>query len=628
MKTKALYLLMGLSAGLALGACTDNDTAVINGGLEDTTLTGNKAYMVVKISDVGAMTKATGADDEGEFQYGQPGEQAVADAHFYFYDDDQVFVTEASVWSDGTGKQHETDGDDEVADDNIEFNGKTVITLKGLTNNTYPTYMVTVLNRPENFTAPNSLEDFETALSNGSVETTEGGIKDADGYFTMSTTSYVMDTDSRPEYFVNVLTTDNFALEPISTDTNGDYDCTPITVYVERLAAKVTLNVGSELKETEATLDSGEKGYPITHEYTDDYQDSEDTPYYVRIDGWKLNATARYSYMVKDIKDYDWSDTTLNFTWNDASKFRSYWGKSYGYNDMTVEYPDSSADNDDSDETTGGLNKYLKYTSLSGTLTDLGDSEYCAENTNTAGTGKVITLNTSSAITSILVKATLLDANGNAQDYVNYDGLLWTPDNYKAYVLNHINSTGNLNVYYNDGDGENEEDYFQIDESYVTVGAATDEDGNKTDVDGYVRVILNEKGASTTFYKKSVSDDGTVTFTAYSGEDDDTVQAVLDAYFNDTYGKENAIYYTGGAMYYNIPIEHLNDVKGDNIAEANYGVVRNHHYYVTITDLQNLGRGIFDPEEVIIPQKEVDTYWVSSQVNILSWKIVEQTVEL
>lgn len=42
-------------------------------------------------------------------------------------------------------------------------------------------------------------------------------------------------------------------------------------------------------------------------------------------------------------------------------------------------------------------------------------------------------------------------------------------------------------------------------------------------------------------------------------------------------------------MYYNIPIEHLNNAgvaENETIPEAKYGVVRNHHYVVTIDKLE------------------------------------------
>ena len=66
------------------------------------------------------------------------------------------------------------------------------------------------------------------------------------------------------------------------------------------------------------------------------------------------------------------------------------------------------------------------------------------------------------------------------------------------------------------------------------------------------------------------------------------------------------------------------------IPVAKYGIVRNHHYVVTVNSLTKIGKGIFDPEEEIVPGKndEKDTYYVGARINILSWKIVNQNVNL
>ena len=66
------------------------------------------------------------------------------------------------------------------------------------------------------------------------------------------------------------------------------------------------------------------------------------------------------------------------------------------------------------------------------------------------------------------------------------------------------------------------------------------------------------------------------------------------------------------------------------IPVAKYGIVSNHHYVVTVNSLTKIGKGIFDPEEEIVPGKndEKDTYYVGARINILSWKIVNQNVNL
>ena len=121
------------------------------------------------------------------------------------------------------------------------------------------------------------------------------------------------------------------------------------------------------------------------------------------------------------------------------------------------------------------------------------------------------------------------------------------------------------------------------------------------------------------------------------------LNAVLSTAQNaDTWGK--SIAYTGGEMVYTIPIEHLNADKttlgdgetnpADQKREGYYGVVRNHWYRITVDSLVKMGHGIFNPGdgseenpgEPIIPDEPEDpTYYLGAKINILSWKIVNQS---
>jgi hypothetical protein len=137
-------------------------------------------------------------------------------------------------------------------------------------------------------------------------------------------------------------------------------------------------------------------------------------------------------------------------------------------------------------------------------------------------------------------------------------------------------------------------------------------------------------------------------------------------------------------MYYYAPINHLNytNTKGTadtdtnaTYAEGYYGVVRNHVYQVIVNGFKQLddpdkvpdpskpnngdgdeddptkdptnpggngdddddddepnidpGHGIEDPDEPIVPNPDEDSNWyLSTQINILSWRIVNQYVKI
>ena len=333
-----------------------------------------------------------------------------------------------------------------------------------------------------------------------------------------------------------------------------------VTVYVERLAAKVTLNVSEELPK------DANGRYPIKVTVAGEGNSagngniaSEDL--YVELLGWKLNATAKKSYIVKNI-DATWTDNDLGFTWNRPINYRSHWGKSFnygfsGYPENAVGVPANSS--------------YLNYVDLESDLTALGSPAYCAENTNT---NTIVTGNFPSAVTSALLKAKICDASGNALDFVRYNGVLFKQDSFLEYVLNVLKTKNQLDVWYKDGtDGEGNTKYTQIGKEYVKLENVGD---------GKVKVVFtNENNAS-----------------LFTGDGSDSSDQIITALNEDlAAASADAIAYNGGSMYYNIPIEHLNNgdvAENGTIPEAKYGVVRNHHYVVTINKLENIGKGIFD----------------------------------
>lgn len=571
--------LLGLLVCTALCACSNDESGIIPNDTPNV-FTGDKAYIKVRLADAGTLTRA----QEGDFEYGT-NEQSIKNASFYFYDADGVFVTQGDVWTDGSASTTTPAG-------NIEFASNNIVVLKGLDKKSYPRYMVTVLNKPTGFVHGKTLDEMQTVLADNNAEgiyypaTTDNVTTN---YFTMSTTSYT--ETNREKHFVTEVNEGNISLEPM---TDASAIANTVTVYVERLAAKVTLKVSDNLPK------DANGRYPIKVTVAGENNSagsgdiaSEDL--YVELLGWKLNATAKKSFMVKNI-DAAWMDDDLGFTWNRPTDRRSHWGKSFNYGFSG--YPENAAG-------VPANSEYLNYVDLENGLTALENPAYCAENTNT---NTIVTANFPTGVTSILLKAKVCDANGNALDLVRYNGLLFKQDSFLEYVLNVLQTRNQLDVWYANGtDEEGNARYTQIGKEYVKLEHVGD---------GKVKVVFtNEHGTS--LYAEDGSNCSDQTITALN---DDLASASADA-----------IAYNGGLMYYNIPVEHLNNgdvAENGTIPEAKYGVVRNHHYVVTIDKLEKIGRGIFDGNEKIVPGDDPDAYYVGAKINILSWKIVSQNVEL
>ncbi len=105
---------------------------------------------------------------------------------------------------------------------------------------------------------------------------------------------------------------------------------------------------------------------------------------------------------------------------------------------------------------------------------------------------------------------------------------------------------------------------------------------------------------------------------------EDAVMAMNDIFADTEQSPMWPQFYQDGLMYYNAPIEHLNNEAGAML-EAQYGVVRNHWYKVTVEDVSQLGTPIANGESVIVPQDK-DLQYLGASVNVLSWKVVEQSM--
>lgn len=81
----------------------------------------------------------------------------------------------------------------------------------------------------------------------------------------------------------------------------------------------------------------------------------------------------------------------------------------------------------------------------------------------------------------------------------------------------------------------------------------------------------------------------------------------------------------GGKAYYYVPIKHL----GNTGELAEYGIVRNHFYKITLSGIKGFGTPVYNPEQVVkpvVPTYE-DTY-LAARVQVLQWRVVNQNANL
>ena len=522
------YLFLAVAA-LGFVACTekglDNNSPANNGELE-------QSYVAISLAADDMATKA----DDGKYAEGSEAERAVKSAYVFFFKDGAAFqVTFDGTTSTNTGANNylKVDLSNNKTDmPNVSDVKDAVLVLQNYKGE-YPNQIVAVLNWDPTAQASYTLENLRakiSALGN-----------DTDGYV-MSNAVYA-DAEAKTVDAVD-LTIANIG------KTEAEALANPVTIYVERVAAKVVF-----------TADNGGK-FAVEKEI-------EGKPVYAQIKGFELYNDYQESWLIKRI-DPTWSESDLGFNWNDANWFRSYWAQSLGkaFEDNTFAW---NTDN-----------------------TAIGGHVYCGENTRNWTEDADVR-------TKVVVKAQLVDVDGNPFEVVNWYGKDYIGENDLLKVV----ANTLKNTYYTSADASTFTGLLPEDIQCV--------DRLVTDAKAYeVYFQLSSDGANKTWYKKNA--DG-----SYTDVDIPTLNAELATV-------QPALVYNDGMTYYWTDIKHL----GAQGKTAEYGVVRNHVYKVNITDITGYGTPIYDgtSDFINLEKPEDITTYVSAQINILSWRLVEHNYEL
>lgn len=342
----------------------------------------------------------------------------------------------------------------------------------------------------------------------------------------------------------------------------ADAKANPVDIYVERVVAKVQLKLTG-------TESGKENQYKVTEEST--------TPaVYAKVLGWAVTTDNRISNLLKDINT-SWTDTGLGFTWNDEPYFRSYWATT------------PSSITPTNDKTAKEIIEENKPTSPEG-ATNISIARYCQENT------------LASTHTNIIVVAQLVNENGDAQPTYKYYGENYTSENDILTLI----ANKYANVYYTKTTSSDGDVYTSI--------APTDMH--------FVATSASTGGAD--YESVAVLNNNVTIYTPNPDYDPDTAgsqpyNTVETASVNTELAKNPAQIAKDGYVYYFTPIKHL----GTTGKTGEYGVVRNHIYDVTISDIKGFGTPIYNPDKDIIPTEPQDreTY-IAARINILSWRVV------
>jgi len=502
----------------------------------------------------------------GGFANGTAAEGKINNAHFYFYDIMGNFVVEGETLSD-LGTTTNPNGS------NVERYTEATIVLRNVT--VLPYQMLVVLNLP----VADATRFPGKSLTQAQAELTNIYNNSAES-FIMTSSTYLNATNKV------VFTTSG--IEGNLKKTEAEAIANPVEAYVERLAVKGTLTMKDET--TTATMPGlFTSTTPVKAAFQGGEKEVD-----IKINGWGFSNLNKNSYYIKKI-DAGWTAPTFTWTWNSASNYRSFWAQDANYTDGV--YPVNYADlrdeggTDAITPTTAALT-YKPYNQIAATAWAAAD--YCHENTIAGSllTGK----HYMNAATNILVAAQMKLADDT--EYVTlyrFNGVLYKWADY-ANIL-----AANLNQSY-----------------------------KKTDNTAYTAADFQvpDPNIATTFTNLY---DGEIKPLLTADAVNNSIEDAINYLAGDRFITE---VFTNGCMYYSIPVEHfLNPTynktnPSDPFLVGDFGVVRNHFYQVTVTDIKKVGIGVFDVTEPIVPNYDPSTYYLAAKLNILAWQTVTQNVTL
>lgn len=560
---------------LMMSACA-SDKEEIGGGTKPGS---DPQYLAVNIVNVGATPTTRAA----EYENGTAEESAIKKVRFYFFNGDGSPYLIKNPGIEGvTGGDVKNWLEASPADDTstsgtlsqIEKITQTVLVINGV-QDAAPAAIVAVVN-------PGTVE--ATTLQNeegGDVMRLSELRYSAVGrkfYNKDATTGAVSDFVMSNSVYVNAGEDVCASLVAGHVTTSAETaKAKPVDIYVERVVAKVTADVDNNAFE----LGNGTNWEADKYGTKTAVGKSGDYDVYAVIEGWGLASENGKAEVEKQVNK-TWADGTLGFTpWTTADYHRCFWEKSVGFDAGMGANPPINP-------TFNQLNAKMR------------DVLYTLPNTPES---KVTDLKNND-LTKLAVAATLKykDASNNWHyaEICRYNGVsILGIDNLKRQVAL------TFSQYYTSTDGAT---YTQLSKDDINF-----KDPDATTQQYLVTPTLADAPTGTKYYTKTTTGT-TPTFTEVPKA---TVLAAIES--------DKAEIRKDGKAYYYVPIKHL----GGNDQLAEYGIVRNHFYKITLSGIKGFGTPVYDPGKVVKPAVPTyqDTY-LAARVQVLQWRVVNQNASL
>ena len=562
---KRNLLFMSVLASLFLVGCSQKE--IVPGG-EDNGKGSGSSFINVNLVSYGNGTRAISPYEDGTDE-----ENKVTKVRFYFFTETGGPANVKLNGSAYVNYYDWTPGKDDVnpgSNPDIEKKLSATIVIRTPAGDQVPQRIAAVLNPTENAKS-RSLSELQSVAADYA-----NGNFTREGQFVMFNSVYAEGSDeivTQPILAKNLCTTE------------ADAKDNPVTLYVERSVAKVSLGFGDLLDSNHRMQIKDKDGNAVKVPGVDGQQINV----YLEIKGWGLTAETDKGRLVKKI------DASWDGNWWKGS-YRSFWA--------------INAEN--------AANQYHKYTDIPEMDWTTPPHLYTNENAGQLA-GKQLNK------TKFIINGNICDENGNALTLVRHLGVHFADvtsssdenENFKSLknsILKRLEASGKK-YYVKETTGESDNaltTFRQIDAGDIKIVKAdqkTQEDSNNN---CYVYAQLTDAAANLIWY---TNNEPSVENPTASASDINNALKNKDVV-------DWGLVWNSGMTYYYDEIKHITDSKMT-------GVVRNHIYKVNITKIAGLGTPVYDPEEVIYPEKpEKNDHYIAAEIKILSWRVVTDNYEL
>lgn len=567
MKKKILF--MSMLASLLMTGCSQDEVVPVEGGGTDGNGETNTSYIAVNLvpSDVTGSRAATGYED------GTEEENAVTNVRFYFFNGLGGAVnvklhngSKVNYYDWIPANGDQTRPSDS---DDIESKLKATIVINTEEGDEIPQRIAAVLNPNWEETSSKSLTDLKATVEDyATVDLTSNG-------------KFVMfnSVGGDGKDFSSTLIGDKNLCK-----SKDDAIKNPVTIYVERSVAKVRVTLDKKLGINDNNLlalkDKDGEDLKIGNEQV-----------YLKLEAWDLTAETDESRLVKKINpgwEGDWWHTS----------YRSFWA----INSMTAK------------------NNYYPYDDT-GIVAQFGKENALYTNENAQQIDiDGSTKGSADKHTKFIIKGKLCKADGSAFTIVRHLGVYFADDNnqtnLKKSILNQLAANGS-NFYYDETKvvGETSQtERKQIDVDDLQIVVVDQLLNEESDNNCYVCAQLTTTAAGKTWYES-------LTAESPIEKGGEVINDILKYKKKPAENKiDKALIWNSGMTYYYDEIKHLNNERG---------VVRNHIYEINLTKIAGLGTPVYDPTQVIYPEKpEGNNHYIAAEINILSWRVVNNDYPL